>query len=81
MWNKFKQFLLLTMANWCFKQLQAKFQEEHDLHMQEIIDYINERHEAGVEINLIAHPDMVRDKFALHSEPVPHLKVIKLEEE
>ena len=69
------------MSNICFKQLKGHFDKQHELHMQEIVDFINEKIELGVEINLIAHPEFLEDKFALYCEPMDdelprHLNIV-----
>lgn len=83
MWSKLKESFLMFIANLCFKQIQELMQQEHEEHMQEIIDFINSRMEAGLEVNLLAHPDFLEAKFALHSEPLPeecHLTVVEEDE-
>lgn len=83
MWNKIKEYILVSMARICFNQLNDRLQKEHDEHMQEIIEYIQARIDAGIDIILLAHPDMLEDRFALSSEPLPtpsHLTMVEEDE-
>jgi len=75
---KLKEAFFIGLAHLCFKHLEAKLDAEHEEHMQEVIDYIMARQAAGVEITVLAHPDMLEDRFALHSEPLPEAEISHL---
>jgi hypothetical protein len=82
--KRIKEAILIAMAHICYKHLERKIEEEHEGHMQEIIDYIKLREEHGLVINIIANEEFLGSKFALQSEPLPeisHLTVVDEDEE
>jgi len=72
------------MAKICYSYLKAELEKQQEEYMQEVIDFINERIDAGVEITILVHPDMAKDKLAITSDPLPeksHLRMVDLHEE